>query len=163
MDNQIYALIEQMEEVLDRATKVPLMSKIMIDEDSLLEILDRMRAALPEEIKDANFIIAEKERITEDARSEARRIIERAQVQAEQVMMENEITLQAKAYSEELVMKAQQYSREVKMGTLKYSDDLLNDLEKRFEEAFKSIKSSREELVRMARWDDRVQATTTES
>ena len=44
------------------------------------------------------------------------------------------------------------------MGALKYSDDLLRDIESKLEDTYKAIKSSREELNTMARWDERVQA-----
>lgn len=168
MENQLYNLLEQLEELLDRGTKVPLTGRVMLDEDSVLEIIDGIRSGLPGEIREANLILAERDRILENARLESQRIIERAHNEAERLILENEIVQQSKEYSDDLVkqsqeysdqivQKAQEYSREVKMGALKYSDDLLNDIESKLEETYKAIKSSREELKSMARWDERVQ------
>ncbi|AFV03181.1 MAG: ATPase [Dehalobacter sp. 4CP] len=157
MENHLIDLIEQLEEVLDHGTKVPLTGKIMVDEETVLEILDGIRSVLPEEIKQANYVLAERDRYMEEARSDGQRIVDRAQKQADQLLQENEIVAQSRAYAEEIVLKAQQYSREVKLGALKYSDDLLQDIESKMGEAFQSIKASREELNAMARWDERVQ------
>lgn len=157
MDNRLLDFIEQLEEILDRGTKVPLTGKIMVDEDTVLEILDNIRAVLPEEIRQANLVLAERDRLMEDARNEGQRIIDRAQKQAEQLLQEDEIVAQSRSYAEDIARKAQQYSREVKIGALKYSDDLLHDIEVKLEETFKAIKASREELNTMARWDERIQ------
>ncbi len=157
MDNRLLDFIEQLEEILDRGTKVPLTGKIMVDEDTILEILDNIRAVLPEEIRQANLVLAERDRLMEDARNESQRIIDRAQKQAEQLLQEDEIVAQSRSYAEDIARKAQQYSREVKIGALKYSDDLLHDIEAKLEETFKAIKTSREELNAMARWDERIQ------
>ncbi|KUO65753.1 MAG: ATPase [Gracilibacter sp. BRH_c7a] len=158
MENRLFTLLEQLEEILDRGTKVPLTGKVMVDEDSVLEILDGIRSVLPEEIRQANLILADRDRLLEDARSEGQRIVDRAQKQAEQMLQENEVVSQSRVYAEEIVRKAQQYSREVKLGALKYSDDLLNDIEAKIEESFKAIKESREELNSLARWDEKIQS-----
>ena len=158
MENRLFTLLEQLEEILDRGTKVPLTGKVMVDEDSVLEILDGIRSVLPEEIRQANLILAERDRFMEDARSEGQRIVDRAQKQAEQMLQENEVVSQSRVYAEEIVRKAQQYSREVKLGALKYSDDLLNDIEAKIEESYKVIKESREELNSLARWDEKIQS-----
>ena len=158
MENRLFTLLEHLEEILDRGTKVPLTGKVMVDEDSVLEILDGIRSVLPEEIRQANLILAERDRFMEDARSEGQRIVDRAQKQAEQMLQENEVVSQSRVYAEEIVRKAQQYSREVKLGALKYSDDLLNDIEAKIEESYKVIKESREELNSLARWDEKIQS-----
>ncbi|NLI91391.1 MAG: ATP synthase F0 subunit B [Peptococcaceae bacterium] len=157
MENRLIDLIEQLEEILDRGTKVPLTGKIMVDEEVVLEILDGIRSVLPEEIRQANLVLADRDRLMEDARNEGQRIVDRAQKQAEQLIQENEIVAQSRAYAEDIARKAQQYSRDVKLGALKYSDDLLHDVEKKLEETFKAVKSSRDELNVMARWDERIQ------
>lgn len=157
MENRLLDFVEQLEEILDRGTKVPLTGKIMVDEELILEILDGIRSSLPEEIRHADIIMSERDRLMEEARNEADRIIDRAQKHAEQLLDEDEITAQSRAYAEDIVRKAQQYSRDVKLGALKYSDDLLHDIEIKLEGTSQSLKKSREELGAMTRWDDRIQ------
>jgi len=157
LENRLLDLIEQLEEILDHGTKVPLTGKVMVDEDVILETLDGIRSVLPEEIRQANLVLAERDRFIEEARNESQRMLDRAQKHAEQLLQEDEIVAQSRSYAEEIAQKAQQYSREVKLGALKYSDDLLRDVEMKLEETFKGIKASREELNVMARWDERVQ------
>ena len=57
-------LIEEMEDLMDGASTVPFSKKVMVDADEVLEILTEMREALPEEIKQAQWVTEEKERIT---------------------------------------------------------------------------------------------------
>jgi len=154
LENRLLDLIEQLEEIVDHSAKVPLTGKIMVDEETILEILDNIRSALPEEIREANRILADRDRLIENARAEGKMIVERAEKQAEQLLREDEIMAQSRAYAEELVEKAQQYSREVKLGALKYSDELLSDVASKLEQVFKTIQASREELSNMARWDE---------
>jgi len=158
LENRLFTLLEHLEEVLDQGTKVPLTGKVMVDEDNVIEILDGIRAVLPEEIRQANLILAERDRLIEDARREGQLILDRAQKQSEQLLEENEVVVQSRVYAEEIVRKAQQYSRDVKLGALKYSDDLLHDIEGKIEDTYKAVKTSREELNAMARWDDRAQS-----
>jgi F0F1-type ATP synthase membrane subunit b/b' len=157
LENRLLDHIEQLEEILDRATKVPLTGKIMVDEEVVLEILDGIRSVFPEEIRQANMVLTDRDRLMEEARNESQRIIERAQKQAEQLLQEDEIVAQSRAYAEDIARNAQQYSREVKLGALKYSDDILHDVENKLEETYKAIKASREELNSMVRWDERIQ------
>ena len=157
MENRLLDLIEQLEELIDHGTKVPLTGKVMVDEEMVLEILDSIRSVMPDEIRQANLVLAERDRHMENARMEGQMIIERAEKQAELLLKEDEITVQSRAYAEDIVQKAQQYSREVKLGALKYSDELLNDVAEKLENVFKTIQNSREELTDMARWDDRIQ------
>lgn len=154
MDNRLIDLIEQLEDILDHAGKVPLTGKVIVDEDLILEIVDGIRNVLPEEIRQANLILAERDRMMEDARAEGSRIVERAQRQAEQLLDENNIVNQSRAYSEDLVRKAQQYSKEVKIGALKYSDELLRQVEQKLEESHKAIRANREEMSTIYRKEE---------
>jgi len=157
LENRLIELIDQLEEIFDQGTKVPLTGKVMIDHEVIIEILDAIRSVLPEEIRQANLVLSDRERLMDSARIESQRIVDRAEKQAEQLLKEDEIALQSHAYAEDLVQKAQQYSREVKYGALKYSDEILGDLALKLEENLKTIKSSREELDVMARRDERTQ------
>lgn len=157
MENRLIDLVEQLEEIIDHSTKVPLTGRILVDEDMVLEVLDKIRSVLPEEIRQANLILADRDRLIENARMEGHIIVERAEKQAEQLLKEDEITTQSRIYAEDLVQKAQQYSRDVKIGALKYSDELLSDIAANLEQVFKTIQSSREELNGMANWDERIQ------
>ena len=71
----ILDVLNELEELVEESTKVPLVSKILIDDELILDMIDHIRTALPEEMRMAKSVAVEREKILEDARNEAKRII----------------------------------------------------------------------------------------
>ena len=154
MENQLYSLLEQLEDAIEKGGKVPFTAKVMVDEEQVLEILESIKSIIPQEIQQANILLMERDRLMEDAREESRRLLSSAEKQAEQMVAENDITIQAQEYAEDLIKKAQAYSNDVKLGALKYADELLRNLESKIDSTFKALRASREELAIMSRNDE---------
>ena len=66
-------LLDELEDIVDTAPNVPLTGKIMVESSEVLEIVDDIRKALPEDVKQAKWLKDEKERILAEAKEEARR------------------------------------------------------------------------------------------
>ena len=71
MANKITDLILEMEDIMDEASSVPFSKKIAVDPDEIYEILNEMKDSLPEEIKQAQWVTDEKDRILSEASAEA--------------------------------------------------------------------------------------------
>ena len=54
-------LIDRLEELLDRGTRVPMTTRVVIDENEYLRLIDQMRISVPQEIKNARQVEAERE------------------------------------------------------------------------------------------------------
>ncbi|WP_372503573.1 ATPase [Acididesulfobacillus acetoxydans] len=154
MDNDVLAMIEELEEIVDRGTKIPMTGKVLVDDTGVFDILDRIRAALPEEIQDAKWILSERQRIINEAETEAQKIVERGKSYAEKMAGEDEIAKQAEAYAEDIVKKAQAYAREVKAGAAQYADELLGHVDARLQDSLQSLRHNREELRTMAKREE---------
>ncbi|MHB8156225.1 MAG: ATPase, partial [Desulfocucumaceae bacterium] len=133
-------------EIIETSIKVPLTRRVLVDEDRLLDMLDRIRTTLPEEIRQAKWIIQEREKVLSETKKEAGRIMEDVQKQMERRVDESEIARQARIKAEEIVEKAEGVAREIKQGARDYADDLLNDLEKRIESVATEVRDGRAEL-----------------
>jgi len=70
----ILDVLNELEELVEESTKVPLVGKILIDDDLILDMIDHIRTALPEEMRLAKSVAVERERIIEEARNEAKRM-----------------------------------------------------------------------------------------
>ena len=70
----IQHLVDRLEEVLNKSVRIPLTPYLMVNEDRIFSTVDQMRVTIPEEVKRANRIEAEKERILAQAKEEADRI-----------------------------------------------------------------------------------------
>ena len=111
MDLQL--LIEELEEIVENATKVPLSSKSMIDREEVWEILQQFRLNYPEEIKQAQWVKKERERILNESRQEASNIIETANQKALGMVNETEIIKIARAKADEVIKEADLRSAEM--------------------------------------------------
>lgn len=150
-------LIEEMEDLMDGASTVPFSKKVMVDADEVLEILTEMREALPEEIKQAQWVTEEKERIVTEAEREADAIRKGAQKDADEMnkdaqkrfealINEHDITKQAEKYGEEIVSKAEQNARVLKMQSITYVDEMLATTQNKIQDLLVVLEDNRKEL-----------------
>ena len=65
---KVLDLLNELEEVLDMASGVPLVKKVMVDPDEVTDIVKEIRQELPDEIQQAQWIKNERERILNEAR-----------------------------------------------------------------------------------------------
>ena len=146
MDSDVLSLLDELEEIIDRGVKIPLTGKVMVDDSVLFELLDRIRSLMPEEIRNAKWVLNERQRIINEAQAEAQKLMDRGKSYMEKMAEDNEIVKQAQGYAEDVVHQAQTYAREVKFGAVHYADELLESVETRIQEITQAIRRNREEL-----------------
>ncbi len=100
-------LVDRLEELVGGAQRMPIGSRVMMDRRRLLDTVDQMRVAIPEEIREAQRIVAEHERLRREAEEEARLIIARAEEQAQRLVSDHAITQQAEQDAQEFARDAE--------------------------------------------------------
>lgn len=90
----ILHLIDRLEEILNESRPIPLTHTVLVDEDKVLDLIDQMRVAIPEEVKKAQQVLAQRDRILAQAQEEANRTLALARDRSEQ-MVEREAIVQA--------------------------------------------------------------------
>jgi len=143
---EIIKLLDDMEEMLEKSKRIPMTSKVIVDEDVLFDYLDRMRAMLPEEIRQAKWITKERERLLNEATKEKERLIEDARNYIARMADESEVAKKAQTFAEDIVLQAKNVAREIKNGANDYADELLKCLEGTLEKNINAIRKGREEL-----------------
>jgi cell division septum initiation protein DivIVA len=143
---ELFNALNELEEIIESSIKVPMTRRVLVDEDRLLDMLDRIRTTLPEEIRQAKWIIQEREKVLAETKKEAGRIMEDVQKQLERRIDESEIARLAKERAEETVERAESIAREIKQGARDYADEVLNELEKKIESIMAEIRNGRAEL-----------------
>lgn len=153
----IIQLVEEIEDLIENAGSVPFSNKVMIDADELYDILHDMRQSLPEEIKQANWISEEKDRILDEAKSEADtiisnannehdNIIKSAREQANQMVSEHQIVSEARDMAQNIHSEAVQSAREMQVQSITYVDDLLANAQNNLQNTLNVIDENRNEL-----------------
>ncbi|MFQ8958962.1 MAG: ATPase, partial [Eubacterium sp.] len=79
-------LLEDLEDVLDDATSIPLSKKYAVDVDKIKTIIEDIRLNTPQETKQAKAIVDSRNNILEEAKKEAADIIAKAQEEARELV-----------------------------------------------------------------------------
>ncbi len=96
---EILKLIDEIEDIIENGSSVPFSSKVMIDADEIYDIISEIRIKLPDEIKQANWIKQERQRILAEAQKEADTIVSEAELRLQELIEEDEITKKSKRIS----------------------------------------------------------------
>src|ERR671922_2458217 len=102
----VLVLIDKLDDLVHNAKAVPLTDQVRIDREEIYDILDQMRATIPEEIKQARWIVKERQEMLAEAKREAERIVKEARDEQARLIGEEEIVKQAERQAEEIVEDA---------------------------------------------------------
>ena len=127
-------LLDEIEDIVETASAVPLTNKIMIDGGELLDIVKEIRASLPDDVQQAKWVKDEKDRILSEAKTEYEKIIVEAKKQADYLVDDHDITNRARKQADQITREAQEYSTMLKMRTYDYLDKTLYDMQGKFDE-----------------------------
>jgi bifunctional DNA-binding transcriptional regulator/antitoxin component of YhaV-PrlF toxin-antitoxin module len=136
----IIFLVERLESLVAAGKKLPLTNNVVLDQAAVLELIDQLRVAVPDEVRQAKRITEEASRITERARDEGDAIIARAQEQAAQMLEERELVRMSQQRAGEILDGANHEAAEVRRGADEYAAGVLIRLEGECIKALTSIK-----------------------
>jgi cell division septum initiation protein DivIVA len=143
----IMALIDRIEEIVDNAKSVPFMgNNKMVESDALYDIIDEIRAQYPDELKQARWIVKERQEMLEEAEKEANRILEGARETAQSLASEQEIVRLAESQAADIMDKARQQEREIRLGAEDYADEMLANLEVNLGKLLTAVQRGRDRL-----------------
>lgn len=125
----ILVLIDHLEDILNNGTRVPFSSRVMVEEEDLLAVVDQLRLSLPQELKQARRVVQERQRIITDAQAQADSIVTTARSRAEYILTEQGLTNEAKVRSEEMLRKAKENVKRVTGEVDVYALQMMTELE----------------------------------
>src|SRR3954469_18478941 len=87
----VLVLIDKLDDLVHNAKQVPLTDQVRVDKEEIYDILDQMRATIPEEIKQARWIVKERQEMLAEAKREAERIVKEARDEQMRLISEEEV------------------------------------------------------------------------
>lgn len=139
-------LLDRLEEMIERAPEIPLTGRVILDSDDVLELIDKIRNSIPEEVKRAEMVSTEKERVISEGQQKAERMISQAEEYAAKLVSESEITRQAQLEAKRILDEANRRARELEEGAQEYARDVLSKLEGALEKTLSVVLKGKEEL-----------------
>lgn len=140
----ITAMLDEIDDILETSKPVRFSSKVAVDADEILDIIENIRFNLPEEVKQAQRIIDNSDKIIKDANNKAMSIIKEAEKEAEKLTADHEIIKMAKEQASAIMDDAKSTARSMRIGAVEYADELLAKTEQ-------AIKESLDVMTRNAR------------
>lgn len=139
-------ILNEMENMLLDAARLPFTNKRVLEEDDFAKLIDELREALPSDLSDARHIINERQRILDDAQKEAQNIVDQAKHYVLKLTDENIISQQAQEHANEMILQAKNSARELEKDSIVYANDVFERLESNLQRALEIIKAGHNEL-----------------
>ena len=121
--------LQQLEDVVRDAKSMPLSSSALLNRDEVIEMIQEMRESLPEEIKQARWIVKDREELLAKARQEAERIVDQAREDQLRMARKGEVVQRAEEEADRIVAEAQQQADDGRVEAETYVDARLAQFE----------------------------------
>jgi cell division septum initiation protein DivIVA len=128
-------ILDEMESILSDGWRIPLVNKVIIDENEITMVMDKLRAAVPLEVKRAHDLLeeqkniidksrAEADHIVEQAHAEGGRIVDLAKAEADRLVRQEEVVKAAEEKANGIIATTQQYDRDMRAAADAYAEKL---------------------------------------
>ena len=125
----ILHLVDRLEELLNQSRPLWFTHNVIVDEDRMLDIIDQMRVAVPDEVKKAQQLLAQRDRILAQAQEEANRTLAIAREKGDQLLERDSIVQSAQARADQIVAQARVEAEKTRQDADNYVVETLTRLE----------------------------------
>ena len=153
----ILHLVDRLEELFNDSRPIPLTSNVIVDEDRMLDLIDQMRIAIPEAVKDAQKLVAEKDRTLAQAQEEANRTIKLARDKSDGMLDRDSIVEAAQARADQILDQARLDAEIIRQEADDYTMESLTMLEIELERLNNQVRNGIRALQEQAAVKQRVQ------
>ncbi len=157
--------LQKLEEMVRDAKSMPLSSSALVNRDEVLDMLKDLQETLPEEIKQARWIVKDREDLLGKARQDAERIVEQAKEDQLRMARKEEVVHRAEEEADRIVAEAEQHAMDARAEAESYVDARLAQFEialrRILEEAQSTTRALAKTLDQVEVGRDRLRAPTT--
>jgi F0F1-type ATP synthase membrane subunit b/b' len=121
--------LTQLEELVRDAKSMPLSSSALLNRDEVLDLIEDLKASLPDEIKQARWVVKDREELLAKARRDAEGMVEQARAEQLRLASHEAVMQRAKEEAERIVQEADEDARRLRLEAEDYVDAKLAQLE----------------------------------
>lgn len=142
----IMYLIDRLEALINGSRRVPLSSRVMIEEEEVLTLVEQMRQNVPAEIRQAKRVLQDREQLIKSAQAEADRITNMARERAQYMIDSDQISLMVRERGEQMLNDAQNDVEATRAEIEQYAVVILGQLEEQLQTQLSQIRNGLHEL-----------------
>jgi len=135
----ILQLIDRLEELFNESKNIPLTRNVMVDEDRMLDIIDQMRIAIPEEVKKAQQLLGQRDRVLAQAQEEANRTLELARQKSDQLVTKDMVAQDAQRRADQIIAQSRGEAENIRADADDYAMNSLLQLEAELERSANQV------------------------
>ena len=109
--DDVLILLDRLEELVGVGRRMPFSTRVMVEEEEFLGLVDQIRAAVPREIRQAQRVVEERSDIITSAQHEAAKILDHARTQAEYIISEQGVMNEARQRGEDYLRQVEMEQR----------------------------------------------------
>lgn len=140
-------LLRQAAETVASARRAPLSASVLVARDDLLDILQRALDMLPEELRQARWLLRERDEFLAQRQREADALLDEVRAQAQRMVQRTEIVRQANQAAQRVVEDAREEARQLRHAAEEFCDKKLAAFEIVLERTAKTVRAGRERLA----------------
>ncbi len=137
----ILHLIDRLEELFNESRAIPFTHNVVVDEEKMLDLIDQMRVAIPEEMKKAQQVITQRDKMLAQAQEEANRTLALAREKGEQLIERDSIVQNAQSYAEDRATDIIAEAEQTRVEADHYVVETLTNLELELERYLNQIRN----------------------
>ncbi len=149
--------LRQLEQMISEAKPVPLSSSIMLGKAETQGMIADIRSAMPEELRQARWVVKEREEVLESAHSEAERIVSEARSERARLISRTEVVEAANHEAGRIVDDAKERARQMRLDADDYVDGKLANFEIVLNKTLSAVERGRDKLRDRLHGDELVQ------
>ncbi|MCD6288944.1 MAG: hypothetical protein J7M34_00465 [Anaerolineae bacterium] len=158
---EILQLVDQLEAVLNRGWRVPFTSSLLVDEEECLRLIDQMRMSVPDEIRQAQRILQQRDYILIQAEEQARQIVSNARREEVDVDVApgQDVIVAAQQRAASIIAEARARSEEMQREADEYALHVLSELSRQLEAALAQVRNGIQALAEQSASSASAEAT----
>jgi cell division septum initiation protein DivIVA len=137
----ILQMIDRLEELLNESRPLPFTHNVIVDEDRMLDLIDQMRVSIPEEVKKAQQLMAQRDRLIAQAQEEANRTVSLARDRSTELVERDQVVQAAYSQAEQIKAQAIADGDAIRREADEYVLETLRSLELEMERTLNQVRN----------------------
>ncbi|HJS27685.1 MAG TPA: hypothetical protein VJ913_11225 [Actinomycetota bacterium] len=140
--------IQALDDMVRDAKSMPLSSSALLNRDEVLELIEELRTSLPDEIKQARWVVKDREELLAKARRDAEAMVEQARAEQLRLASHEAVVQRSNEEAERILQQAEDDARKLRLDAEDYVDAKLAQLENALQRILEDMIGSNEALSR---------------
>ena len=142
----VEAKLHQLELMVAEAKQVPLSASIMLNRAEVDGLVTELRDSLPDELRQARWILKERDEVLDKARRQADEMLADAESERQRLIARTEVVQAANREADRIIQEAEEQARQLRLEAEDYVDAKLANFEVVLQKTLTAVERGRDKL-----------------